>query len=403
MSEFRRGLGPLVACVFGTSCGLLSITFYTQGIFVQPVTAEFGWDRGEFFLGYTLMMLTGLVTAPLVGSLIDRYGPKPIGIIGLTGHAIGYVLLALTPGSLIVWYATFVMLAVLSAGSLPMTWTTVVTGWFVKNRGLAIGFTMAGTGIAAFLAPPYAQFLIGNFGWRGGYLGLGLTALVVSLPLVMLLLRTHDADVGSRSEASGPVWGVTRAEAMSSYKFWALGGALTLISLSANGMTANFVPLLIDGGIDAVRAAGIASTMGLAVIAGRLSAGFLVDRFWAPGVAAVFFAAPITAVLLLAATDVTPQLALMTAALIGLALGAELDVMAYVTARYFGVVHYGAVFGMVYVFFTVASGLAPALWGRVQVTMGSYQPMLYFAAVALGLAVILLLSMGRYPREPTGG
>ena len=58
VSEFRRGLGPLIACIFGTSCGLLSITFYTQGIFVQPVTAEFGWDRGQFFLGYTLMMLT---------------------------------------------------------------------------------------------------------------------------------------------------------------------------------------------------------------------------------------------------------------------------------------------------------------------------------------------------------
>ena len=385
----------------GTACGILSITFYTQGLFAGPVAAEFGWTRGQFFLGFTIMQLCGLLTAPAAGTIVDRYGPRVVGIVGLIGHAAMYVALSRNPGSVLYYYVSMAGLAVFAAGTLPITWTTVINGWFVKNRGLAIGLTMAGTGIAAFLAPPYVQYLMDSFGWRSAYLGIGLTALALSLPFVLLTfhLPSDNARTTEQPSTGRAVWGVTRRQAMRSYRFWVLGAALFLTVLSVIGMIPNFVPFLLDSGMAAPEAARTASVMGLAVIAGRLLAGFLVDRFWAPGIAAIFFAMPIAALLMLGNLTITPGVAFAAAITLGLAAGAELDLLAFLTSRYFGVTHYGAVFGGIYAFFTVGSGLAPLLYARTFDALGTYEPILTAAVVLLVIAIGLLLSLGKYPES----
>ena len=398
IDEFKAGWGPLLACVLGTACGILSITFYTQGIFAGPVTAEFGWSRGDFFLGFTVMQLLGLVTAPTVGTIVDRVGPRVVGIAGLVGHALMYGVLAMNPGSLALWYLSFAGLAVFAAGTLPVTWTTVINSWFFRNRGLAIGLTMAGTGIAATLAPPYVQFLLNSFGWRGAYFGIGLTALALSLPVVVVLFRLRPAaEAGDARPGAFTAWGLTRREALRSYRFWALGAALLIITLSLIGMIPNFVPFLLDSQMSPQRAAEIAGVLGIAVICGRLTAGYLVDRIWAPGVAALFFSMPVLALLMLANVETTDSVALAAAFGLGLAAGAELDLLAFLTSRYFGVLHYGAVFGGIYAFFTVGSGLAPLLYARTYDALGTYRPIMLVAAGCLVVAILLLLSLGRYP------
>ena len=290
--EFQRGWRPLAASILGNAGGILAITFYTQGLFAGPVSAAFGWTRSDFFLGFTIMQFCGLVTAPLAGSLVDRFGPRLVGITGLVGHATMYLVLAMTPGSLWAFYLCFAGLAVFAAGSLPITWTTVVNSWFHVYRGLAIGLTMAGIGLAALIGPPLVRFFIEAAGWRTAYAAIGLGALTWSLPVVLLWLRLAPADASNAAERSGPqpaLWGPTRAEAMRDRRFWVLGSALFIITLSVIGLIPNFVPLLLDLGWTPAAAAQAATLLGLAVIVGRLLAGFLVDRIWAPAVAALFF------------------------------------------------------------------------------------------------------------------
>lgn len=382
----------------GSACGILAITFYTQGLFAGPVTEEFGWSRGQFFLGFTIMQMMGLLTAPTIGSIVDRIGPRRVGIAGLIGHAAMYVALSLNTGSVVLFYLTFAGLAVCAAGTLPITWTTVINGWFHDNRGLAIGMTMAGIGIAAVLAPPYVQYLITSFGWRAAYLGIGLTALAISLPVVLLLFRMPaEPGADEPAPATAQNWGLTRAEALRTYRFWALGLALLVITLTVIGIIPNFVPFLLDSGMPPAQAAEIAAIMGVAVIVGRLSAGFLVDRIWAPAVAAAFFTMPILAMLIMANLTPTPGIAVAAAIFLGLAAGAELDLLAFLTSRYFGVSHYGAIFGGIYAFFTVGSGLAPLIYARTFDLLGTYRPMLMAAATFLAVAICLLLSLGRYP------
>ena len=343
------------------------------------------------------MQLLGLLTAPAIGTIVDRIGPRTVGIAGLIGHALMYGVLAINPGSLAIWYLSFAGLAVCAAGTLPITWTTVVNSWFLRNRGLAIGMTMAGIGLAAALAPPYVQYLLEHFGWRGAYFGIGVTALIIALPMVVWLFRMKPADTAPGNSPVPELWGLSRPEAIRTYKFWALGAALLIITLCLIGMIPNFVPFLLDAGMPAQRAAEIAGVMGIAVICGRLLAGFLVDRFWAPAIAAVFFAMPVMALLLLANFNATDSVALVAGIGLGLAAGAELDLLAFLTSRYFGVRHYGAVFGGIYAFFTVGSGLAPLMYARTFDALGTYRPIMVVAAVGLLFAIALLLSMGRYP------
>ena len=201
MNEFSVGWKPLLAATIGTMCGIFTLTNYSQGFFVGPVTSEFGWSPSQFFLSYTVLMCLGLVTGPLVGSIAQRTRLKVVGVVGLIGHSLAYVLLSLNTGSLTLWYLSWAVLAILGAGSLPIVWTGVLNNWFVKHRGKAIGITMAGTGLGAFLLPPIVEFIISNYGWRAAYRGIGIGALLISLPVVLMLFKEKTASKGNAGEA----------------------------------------------------------------------------------------------------------------------------------------------------------------------------------------------------------
>lgn len=402
MSEFSKGWKPLIACTVGTACGVLAVTFYTQSLFLGPVTREFGWGRAEFLLGFTILMVMGVFTGPMIGSLVHRIGARPLVITGLVGHCLSYLLLAANPGSLILWYLTFAVLAVSAAGTLPVTFTHVVNSWFSDHRGKAIGVMMAGTGLTAFIAPPLVEAAIETHGWRSGYAYLGIAAAALSLPIAVLFLRDKPMPASATADDSeaatrAPAWGVDRPEAIRNYRFWAIGCALTLVPLAIVGLVPNFLPILTDAGFSRELAASIMASLGVAVIAGRLTAGFLVDRYWAPIVGAGFFLLPAIAIGIILIFPLVPATAIMASLALGLALGAELDLLAYTTGRYFGTLHFGRVFGGIYIFFAVASGIAPAVYGAVFDSTGSYDAVLAISLAMLLASSVLMVSLGEYP------
>ncbi|NIB38499.1 MFS transporter [Pseudomaricurvus alkylphenolicus] len=400
MNEFREGYGPLLAATIGTMCGLLTITNYSQGFFVGPVTADLGWTPPQFFLGFTVMMCVGLISGPLVGSLAGKYGIRLLGIAGLVGHALAYWMISLNNGSLFLWYASFSLLAVLGAGSLPIIWTSVLNGYFVKHRGKAIGIIMAGTGMGAFILPPIVEFFIENYGWRVAYRAIGTGALCVSLPIVLALFRektaleaqtSHGSDVGAR--------GMTRAQALRTLRFWMLGAVLFVTVFVIVGLLSNFERIMSAKGFERNTIAVIAAAMGLAVIVGRLLVGVLIDKFWAPGIAALFFLMPVFGVLLIQFGDVSFSAGLAVGIAVGLAAGAELDLLAYLTGKYFGSAHYPEIFGTIFAFFTVGAGLAPSFYGAGAQMWQGYGMVLDISIALLMLSILLFLALGRYPQS----
>jgi MFS family permease len=403
VSEFTYGWKSLLAATIGTMCGIFTLTNYTQGFFVGPVTSEFGWSAPQFFLSYTVLMCSGLLTGPLIGYIAQRVGLRTVGIVGLTGHSLAYVVLSLNTGSLVLWYLSWALVAILGAGSLPIIWTGVLNNWFTKHRGKAIGITMAGTGLGAFLLPPIVEFLIANHGWRVAYRGIGLGALLISLPIVFVLFKEKpDSSTATGGEVMAnkvETWGLTTGDAMRTKQFWILGAVLFLTVIVVAGLLSNFERIMTEQGFERSSIAQIAAVMGLTVIIGRLMVGALVDRFWAPGVAACFFLVATLGLLILVGTQVTMATALLVAVMIGLAAGAELDLLAYLTGKYFGPAHYPAIFGLIIAFFTVGAGIAPPLFGMAAQMFQGYGTMLSISIGLLLVSILLFLSLGRYPNE----
>lgn len=403
MSEFTYGWKSLLAATIGTMCGIFTLTNYTQGFFVGPVTSEFGWSAPQFFLSYTVLMCSGLLTGPLIGFIAQKVGLRTVGIIGLIGHSLAYVVLSLNNGSLMLWYLSWALVAILGAGSLPIIWTGVLNNWFTKHRGKAIGITMAGTGLGAFLLPPIVEFLIANHGWRVAYRGIGLGALCISLPIVLALFKEKpEASMVTETQETGnqvKTWGLTTPEAVRTKQFWILGVVLFLTVIVVAGWLSNFERIMTEQGFERSSIAQIAAVMGLTVILGRLMVGALVDRFWAPGVAACFFLVATLGLLVLIMTQVTLFSALVVAVMIGLAAGAELDLLAYLTSKYFGPAHYPAVFGVIIAFFTVGAGLAPPIFGMAAQVFQGYETVLMISVGLLLLSIVLFLSLGQYPEE----
>ena len=403
MSEFTYGWKSLLAATIGTMCGIFTLTNYTQGFFVGPVTSEFGWSAPQFFLSYTVLMCSGLLTGPLIGYIAQRVGLRSVGIVGLIGHSLAYVVLSLNTGSLMLWYLSWALVAILGAGSLPIIWTGVLNNWFTKHRGKAIGITMAGTGLGAFLLPPIVEFLIANHGWRTAYRGIGLGALLISLPIVFALFKEKpDSSTATDGEVMAnkvETWGLTTKDAMRTKQFWILGAVLFLTVIVVAGLLSNFERIMTEQGFERSSIAQIAAVMGLTVIIGRLMVGALVDRFWAPGVAACFFLVATLGLLILVGTQVTMATALLVAVMIGLAAGAELDLLAYLTGKYFGPAHYPAIFGLIIAFFTVGAGIAPPLFGMAAQMFQGYGTILSISIGLLLVSILLFLSLGRYPDE----
>ncbi|NNE61706.1 MAG: MFS transporter [Woeseia sp.] len=400
MNEFKYGWKSLLAATIGTMCGIFTLTNYSQGFFVGPVTSEFGWTPSQFFLSYTVLMCLGLLTGPLVGTFAEKAGLRIVGVVGLIGHSFAYVLLSFNTGSLPLWYLSWALLAILGAGSLPIVWTGVLNNWFQKHRGKAIGITMAGTGLGAFLLPPLVEFLISNYGWRTAYRGIGIGALLISLPVVFAFFKEKpDVAAGSKQDAARKIaaWGVTRKEAMRTARFWILGMVLFVTVIVIAGLLSNFARIMTEQGFERGAIARIAAVMGLTVVAGRLLVGALVDRFWAPGVAATFFVLPTLALLLLIQGDLTVATGIVVGIMIGLAAGAELDLLAYLTSKYFGPAHYPKIFGAIIAFFTVGAGIAPPLFGAFAQAFQGYTTILTISVGLLVLSIALFLALGRYP------
>lgn len=399
-SEFRRGWRVLAASSLGVAFGASPIPYNSLGPFTLPIAEEFGWGRGDVQLAILWYTIAVVCVVPIVGALADRYGVRRLALLTLAAFGLGFAALALAPGVLVLFYAMWFLVGFVGGGSTPVTWTRAVNGWFVTNRGLALAITLLGTGITAAFLPTLTIWLIERFGWRWAFVGISLLPLAVALPIAIAWFRdppsssaaTHGSQPGPRAEG-----GVTLGEAVRNYRFWVLILSILLVATGIGGTITNMVPLLQDRGFTAIEAGQTAGAIGISIIFGRVLAGFLMDRFWAPGVVFPMLVLPGIACLILMNHALAHGAALFAAVLVGFASGAETDLVAYLSARYFGLKHYGRIYGVQYAVFGFASGIAPALFGSVYDRTGSYDAILIAAAIAFGLGALLLLTMGRYP------
>jgi MFS family permease len=386
--------------VFGSALGLIvgngPIMQFTFGVLLKPISEEFRWDRATVSSAIVIgLCMTGVIT-PVVGAAVDRWGVRPIALPSIILFSLAVASVSLVPDSVPLFIALYAVMGIFAAGQTPLIYAKSISANFDARRGLALGIAMAGVGLGAALVPQFAQAITTNFGWRAAYVGLGLLTFALAFPAVALFLREPGPTTASAISHAVELVGLTGREAIQTWRFWILAFAFFVVAAAANGTIAHVIPLLTDRGVSPQMATSALSTAGVALIMGRLVAGYLLDRIFAPYVALVFFLLPLAGILTLSSTDNTTMAALATV-LIGMGLGAEVDLIAFLISRYFGMRSFGQIYGYLFAIFMLANGIGPFLMGLSFDKVGSYNTCLIGFAIGLVFASAVILKLGPYP------
>jgi MFS transporter, OFA family, oxalate/formate antiporter len=400
-SEFSLGWKILLAGFLGTMCGASPLPFNVLGFLFKPLEAEFGWNVQQVSIGITIFGITASLLAPVFGWLADRYGVRKVAIWSLVGFILAFSSLYFTPPTLAGFYFLWLLVGLIGIGSTPVTWSRGLSLWFVKQRGLALGLMLVGTSAAAFIVPQLAVWSSDNFGWRAIFPVVALMPLLIALPATLVLFRepTEAERPAALSSATGDLIGMTFGQAIRTRQFWLLWLSIFVIASAYGGAHIHMPNILADHGIDRGAAAGIMGVVGLGLLFGRVGVGFLLDRIWGPYVAFPVLCLPAIACYLLMGTSSEMMIITAAAFFLGFAAGAESDLIAFLAARYFGMAHFGRIYGMLYMPFGLMSAISPVLYGTVRLKTGSYDMMLIAAAALFVFGGALLLLLGRYPDE----
>jgi len=262
----------------------------TPGVLIDPLQAEFGWQRGTISSAVSINLLLYGLTAPFAAALMDRFGMRAVvtGALLLVAAGSGLTVFMTAPWQLI---ACWGVLIGLGTGSMAMVFVATVTSrWFAARRGIVTGVLTAGGAAGQLVFLPVLAQLTHAYGWRSAAVTVCVAALAV-VPLVVLFLRDHPSDVGlAPYGAAEPVpkvvsTGAARralgslAVAARTRVFWLLAGGFAICGASTNGLVGtHFIPAAHDHGMPETTAASLLALVGVFDVVGTIFSGWLTDR-----------------------------------------------------------------------------------------------------------------------------
>jgi MFS family permease len=331
--------------------------------------------------------------------MLDRWGGRRVMIPGLLLYALGVASYALMTGSPAMMYLAFGLAGVFGCIGSPVPYGAVISLWFDRQRGLAIGIAMAGVGLGVAIVPQLAALLIRLFGWRMAYIGLAIAVLVIAWIPVALFIREPGASDAVKLTDVAPkheLIGLGVAEAMKGWRFWALTIGFFIAIIAINGTLTHVVALLSDRGVPLQVATTALSAAGIALLVGRIVSGWCLDRFFGPYVAIGFFIIPMVGIALLG-SGAPGAVPILGAVLCGIGVGAEVDLMAFFVSRYFGLKSYGKIYGIMFAAFAFAQGFGATIAGGSYDRYHSYTPAFWLFEAFLVITCLMLAPLGPYP------
>jgi predicted MFS family arabinose efflux permease len=383
-----------IAAALGYSTATLPT--YGLGAFIQPLQDSFGWTRSEISAGLTITGFIGALLSIPVGIVVDRFGPRIVGLIGIVLMTATFALLGTASGTLSNWFFLWVLLALSNVAVQGTVWTKAVASRFERSRGLALAVTLSGGSLAATLLPLIATSLTSSFGWRASFMGVAAIWLIAVFPAVFVYFhgdRGGTAHRVSKTVSEAHPGGVTVAEIVRSPNFYRIIITCLCFAFIVNGIVVHFVPILTSGGADKLHAAAIASLIGVFSVVGRLSIGFLLDRLPSQLLGAAICLCPVVASLLLILDADNGAFQLIGAIMFGLTVGSEIDVIAYLTTRAFGLKAYGMIFGTMMGALSIGIALGPLAAGIAYDIFGSYSQFLGLTIAMMTLSALALGSL----------
>ncbi|HXQ49902.1 MAG TPA: MFS transporter [Stellaceae bacterium] len=394
----------VAASLIGNVVGPGPAVIFTTNVFMVPVTTEFHWSRGMFSSSLLASAVVSPIMTPLFGNLIDRFGIRRVTLPATILYALALCSFSLLSAN--AFWAIFIMVACASGFGVclgPMVFSKSITAWFDKERGLALGIATCGVGLGTLTLPALAEFFIKAFGWRMAYVAVGMTTFVLGFSMIALFVREPPGFIehmrAARAHpADGPQpFGIsTKMAVTGTRQFWLLFVIFLLEGTACNGiLSGHFVPLLMDRGYSPVAAVALLGTSGLAAMASRIIVGLGLDFVNGPIFSAIVMLLPPLGVGLLLTHAGSPA-PFFAAICIGLAIGAEVDMLGFFVSRYFGRHSFATLYGLIFAAFVIGIGVGPSFLGFGHDHFHSYDPVLRAFFVALIIAAVLFLPLGKY-------
>jgi len=378
-------------------------------MFTSSLNLDLGWSRGETMLAMTVQYITLGLSAPLVARAVSRFGVRTVLLSGAVLSGLGLVLMT--------WVASLWQLYVLygllglgfsAIGFIPTT--MLVSHWFDRRRGWALGIIGVGVGAGGFVfSPIIGGLLIPGIGWRFTYLTLGLLSWALLIPMIYRFIRTRPADMGlvpdgtrpadekkgrraRRPHDSRPL--MTLKQVSRTPQFWLVLVSLTFFTCSMNALLQNQAPALQDAGLSLELVSLLVSVVGIASAVAKFGFGWLCDFMPSRFVLAIGLGLQLAAmVLLMSAGPDTPAFLLwLYAVLFGLGLGCWLPGTSMVVSSTFGLASYGVVMGIADTLRNALGAAAgPYMAGYIYDVTGSYHLAWVIGVALFGIAIIAVL------------
>ncbi len=369
----------------------------TLGVFVKPVCDALGFSRGEFTMYQTVSNLMSVLVMPLYGELYRKVPLKKLLLIGAVGCGLiplGYSI------STQIWqfYVLAFFNGLLFNAASMMTIGALMNNWFISKRGAAAGIAFSGSGLFAAAMVPLASWVIAEHGWQWGYRLIGISGIIILVPVIILVIKDKPSDVGlcpylensSQSQAACEYQptGLLREQAIKTPAFWYLVIGAFFCAFTAMGIQPHTISYLTDIGYDYQFASTIVSALMLSMIIGKLSLGFIFDKVGAlRGSLAGSLAALIAVISILLAKSSVAAIWLYALA-IGIACSTGTVAINYLTAAYFGDKDFSRILPLVTMSASLGISIAIPLSGAIYDWVGSYEPAWY---MYLGTALLEIL------------
>ena len=388
--EFSGHKLLVLSAFLGLTTSMNAIMIYSLGSFIGPFNAEFGWNRGDISFAVSVLTFAVFLFGPVVGKLCDRFGAAAVGSLSLLSYGLAVIAMTFLVQSLFGLWLAFFIIAMLGVGSTPIVLLRPIAAGFDKRRGLALGIALTGAGLAGFWAPNLTTEVVASYGWRAGYWTLGALA-ICAAPIVWFGFGPSERRAAIAAPTTGSSDGLTFSEARRTSSFWLASTLAITMALGVGGMIVHLIPLFQDLGAGAKTAARLASLLGIASAIGRLLIGLCLDRFPAPLVTITVLLMGAAGLALLAVGGLS--FVLVAVILIGLLLGAELDLLAYMASRLFGKKAFGAIYGWLYAMYAIGFGISPFAIGRLYDSFGSYDYALVGSILCLAVAALAVIGL----------
>lgn len=374
------------------------------GVFLLSYEQEFGWGRANISWALSLLAISTAAAVIFVGRLVDRYGARRILFPSMIAMALCLVAIPMLVKQIWHLWLAYLLFGILAAGTNSVTFMPVLSAWFNKHRGLAIGLAVSGLGLGYTFVPVMVQYVIDLADWRAAYYMLAAIAVFIALPIAYFTVVQTPAEKGQSPDglthaapkATRPDVGLTIGEVIRTRVFWMLGLIFLMISFVMFGVFVHLIPMLTDHGLPRQHAAVIASVTGGALFVGRIIIGFLVDRFFAPYVALSAFCLSAVGIIIFN-LGLTGPVLYMAAVMIGFTIGAEADFLGYLASRYFGLKALATTYGLLLAAYAAGLSFGPAAFGIGYEMAGSYDVVLKVSLGVLLAAIILTALLPKFP------